>query len=181
MSRRTTSRNVGKLIVKSKATVTEEPAFVAPKAIERETIKSIVSKVASVYGWSQSDVTEIVSIFEILGKNNKSFIDLKDRYLLFENINMISKMGIKQYGQYVEGKKVDEDLVFNSSIFERQQQKELLDAEIFLNRDKVMKGAGKCGKCGGDNLSVYEIQAKSSDEPIVSRFTCIGCGNRWRE
>jgi DNA-directed RNA polymerase subunit M/transcription elongation factor TFIIS len=65
-------------------------------------------------------------------------------------------------------------------MFIRQQEKEFIDAEIFLNRDKVIKGI-KCEKCGGDNVTYRQAQTRSADEPETVFFRCLACSNRWKE
>ena len=36
-----------------------------------------------------------------------------------------------------------------------------------------------CRKCRSKNISSYELQTRSADEPMTNFCLCIDCGNRW--
>jgi transcription elongation factor S-II len=40
---------------------------------------------------------------------------------------------------------------------------------------------GPCKKCGGSKTTHYQLQMRSSDEPMTVFVTCITCGNRWKK
>ena len=37
-----------------------------------------------------------------------------------------------------------------------------------------------CGKCKNKNCSEYEVQIRSSDEPMSTLVECVDCGYRWQ-
>jgi transcription elongation factor S-II len=37
-----------------------------------------------------------------------------------------------------------------------------------------------CRKCRGNKTTYYQLQIKSSDEPMTTFINCITCGNRWK-
>jgi len=37
-----------------------------------------------------------------------------------------------------------------------------------------------CRKCRSNKTTYYQIQLRSSDEPMTTFVSCIDCGNRWR-
>jgi transcription elongation factor S-II len=39
----------------------------------------------------------------------------------------------------------------------------------------------KCGKCKKNKVSYIELQTRSADEPMTHFYTCLLCGNRWRQ
>lgn len=38
----------------------------------------------------------------------------------------------------------------------------------------------KCWKCKSKKCSYYQLQTRSSDEPMTTFVTCLECGNRWK-
>jgi len=38
-----------------------------------------------------------------------------------------------------------------------------------------------CRKCGSDQINVYEVQLRGGDEAMTKFYTCLNCGNKWRE
>ena len=39
----------------------------------------------------------------------------------------------------------------------------------------------ECGKCHKRECTYFQLQTRSSDEPMTTFITCINCGNRWKE
>ena len=37
----------------------------------------------------------------------------------------------------------------------------------------------KCGRCKEKNCTYYQLQVRSSDEPMTTFVNCLNCGNRW--
>ena len=37
----------------------------------------------------------------------------------------------------------------------------------------------KCGRCKERNCTYYQLQVRSSDEPMTTFVNCLNCGNRW--
>ena len=37
-----------------------------------------------------------------------------------------------------------------------------------------------CRKCKSKKCSYYQLQTRSSDEPMTTFVTCLNCGNRWK-
>ncbi len=42
------------------------------------------------------------------------------------------------------------------------------------------KGLFKCGKCGSQNTTYYQMQTRSADEPMTNFVTCLDCNKKWR-
>jgi transcription elongation factor S-II len=65
--------------------------------------------------------------------------------------------------------------------------------EIERNREEAMKQSlvpkpaaaksslFKCRRCGSDNVTFYQQQTRSCDEPMTNFCKCGKCGNEWRE
>mmetsp|Transcript_51095 Transcript_51095/g.119627 ORF Transcript_51095/g.119627 Transcript_51095/m.119627 type:complete len:397 (-) Transcript_51095:4-1194(-) len=43
-----------------------------------------------------------------------------------------------------------------------------------------ISGMFTCGKCKGTRTTYFQMQTRSSDEPMTTFVTCLGCGNRWK-
>ena len=39
----------------------------------------------------------------------------------------------------------------------------------------------KCGNCKQKQCTYYQLQTRSSDEPMTCFITCMNCGNKWRQ
>jgi len=39
----------------------------------------------------------------------------------------------------------------------------------------------ECGRCHKKDTSYYEMQTRSSDEPMTTYITCNNCGNHWKQ
>jgi len=37
----------------------------------------------------------------------------------------------------------------------------------------------KCGRCKERNCTYYQLQVRSSDEPMTTFVNCLNCGNKW--
>ncbi|EAN33789.1 transcription elongation factor S-II protein [Theileria parva strain Muguga] len=49
---------------------------------------------------------------------------------------------------------------------------------IFLAKKSA--GQFKCNKCNSKVTTYYQLQTRSSDEPMTTFVTCLNCKNRWR-
>ena len=68
------------------------------------------------------------------------------------------------------------------------ENKKIKDENKFAPKIEASTDDFKCLKCKNNGLSVeeyskctyYQLQTRSSDEPMTTFVTCINCGNRWR-
>lgn len=51
---------------------------------------------------------------------------------------------------------------------------------ILLSKDGKKKGQFKCFKCKSTETVYYQMQTRSSDEPMTTFVTCLQCNNRWK-
>jgi DNA-directed RNA polymerase subunit M/transcription elongation factor TFIIS len=59
--------------------------------------------------------------------------------------------------------------------------KEMLRAKSAYETSQVsMTDQITCGKCKKNKISYYELQTRSSDEPMSTFYTCLLCGHRWK-
>lgn len=43
-----------------------------------------------------------------------------------------------------------------------------------------ISGLFQCGRCKGSKTTYYQMQTRSSDEPMTTFVTCLACGKRWK-
>eukprot|EP00928_Gymnodinium_smaydae_P049572 TRINITY_DN3328_c2_g2_i1.p1 TRINITY_DN3328_c2_g2~~TRINITY_DN3328_c2_g2_i1.p1 ORF type:complete len:393 (-),score=115.08 TRINITY_DN3328_c2_g2_i1:178-1356(-) len=68
-----------------------------------------------------------------------------------------------------------------------ERRKMAMDAMAAIDQDWAMKngqirisGMFTCGKCKGTQTTYFQMQTRSSDEPMTTFATCLSCGNRWK-
>jgi len=65
--------------------------------------------------------------------------------------------------------------------------KEIIDKKIKkdnmayeIRSEQIVRGVYTCGKCKKDLISFYQLQTRSSDEPMTTFYTCHNCGKKWK-
>jgi transcription elongation factor S-II len=58
---------------------------------------------------------------------------------------------------------------------QREEQRFLYERNVV-----AMTNEYKCGKCKKNQVTYYELQTRSADEPTTTFFRCLECGHRWR-
>ena len=61
----------------------------------------------------------------------------------------------------------------------RLKERELILEKAKKNEDNY-EGAFKCNRCKSKNVTYYQMQTRSADEPMTTYFTCKNCGARWK-
>lgn len=62
---------------------------------------------------------------------------------------------------------------------EELHQKNLFDAQGAVEK-RAVTDRFVCGKCKQREVSYYQMQTRSADEPLTTFCTCEKCGNRWK-
>mmetsp|Transcript_2869 Transcript_2869/g.4165 ORF Transcript_2869/g.4165 Transcript_2869/m.4165 type:complete len:268 (+) Transcript_2869:284-1087(+) len=74
---------------------------------------------------------------------------------------------------------------FASNHLKKQRQKQEKEASDATKSDydklAMASDRFKCGKCKKRMVTYYQIQIRSSDEPMTIKITCLNCGNRWNQ
>lgn len=77
------------------------------------------------------------------------------------------------------------DMASDEKNAERKKQRD--DAMAAIDQDWAMKngqirisGLFTCGKCKGTQTTYFQMQTRSSDEPMTTFASCLTCGNRWK-
>ncbi len=63
-------------------------------------------------------------------------------------------------------------------LFELKTKRDKLKYEL---KPEAMTDMFKCRKCSSRSCSYYELQTRSSDEPMTQFISCLDCGNHWRQ
>lgn len=68
-----------------------------------------------------------------------------------------------------------------------EQWKELIDLKIkkdmnkFNSNEQSSTDMFQCRKCKSRKCQYYELQTRSSDEPMTIFISCLSCGKHWRQ
>ena len=55
-----------------------------------------------------------------------------------------------------------------------------LDKKEEVKSEEIHDGIFQCRKCKSLKTSYYELQTRSSDEPMTCFITCHNCNNKWK-
>jgi DNA-directed RNA polymerase subunit M/transcription elongation factor TFIIS len=70
-------------------------------------------------------------------------------------------------------------LTFESPLLgEERKSEEERDGQL-LRKDKPVRGAVVCPKCGDNLISTRQLQLRGLDEPSTNIYTCYSCPNMW--
>ena len=59
------------------------------------------------------------------------------------------------------------------------EKKTANDEFLYLKKPGAITDQWKCGKCKVSKCSYYQLQIRSSDEPMTTFVKCVNCGNSW--
>ncbi|KAJ8552890.1 hypothetical protein K7X08_020283 [Anisodus acutangulus] len=68
---------------------------------------------------------------------------------------------------------------------ERQKENKKIKEKSLFNSElggppKASTDKFKCGRCGKNQTTYYQMQTRSADEPMTTYVTCVNCDNRWK-
>jgi len=76
-----------------------------------------------------------------------------------------------------------EDMASDEKNEERSKLRKFAMEEMNLDwakKDMLFTGMFTCGKCKGTKTTYFQLQTRSSDEPMTTFVTCMSCNNRWK-
>jgi len=78
-----------------------------------------------------------------------------------------------------------EDMASDEKNAERAKQRKYAMEEIqsdwaLKNGQIRLTGMFTCGKCKGVKTTYFQMQTRSSDEPMTTFVSCLTCNNRWK-
>lgn len=60
------------------------------------------------------------------------------------------------------------------------EAKKIRDKNKYESKMEAMTDTYKCRRCQGRRCTYYQLQTRSSDEPMTTFVTCLDCGSRWK-
>lgn len=157
----------------------------APKKIFRivETVQSILAKLEFGPEAKKLTIDESKALANLKYPDGLLIIDIKDKELLMEIMNSIEKLGYQETYQLLSTIQKREDFFWNSPLMKKYKDAALLADDKYRKRVRVTKSAVNCinKECGGNNVTIYTSQRRSSDEPISVFASCEDCSTTWRE
>jgi len=75
-----------------------------------------------------------------------------------------------------------EKLAWESHLFDGSREKLYSKHEKIFNEMETGEGDFTCPKCRGKRATYYQLQTRSSDEPMTTFLKCLvnTCNNRWK-
>jgi len=119
--------------------------------------------------FKKSYIAQCISIFTNLDPN--SYV---------HNPNLLEKVKTGEVRAFKVGSMKPEEL-YPEHWEEIKIQKEKRDKLAFeIRTEHTVKGMYKCSKCKNDRVTYYQLQTRSSDEPMTTFINCTNCGKRWK-
>lgn len=166
--------NIGKDYYKEFILTDEEKQKMAlnlERGIYNYTIKSVTSNDKD--GWNDIFKSYYIQFASIVYQNLDPTSHLK-------NVNYLKYLLDKKYNEF-------EIVTLEANLRFPEKWKEIIDiygskdtVEEFKNNEDIPDGLFKCGKCKTYKTTYYQLQIRSSDEPMSTFVQCLACGNRWR-
>lgn len=118
---------------------------------------------------------------EYLGQARSILFNLRDS----KNPTFIFKLMVGYFTPDQVPKLTAEDMASDAKNAERAKLRQYSMEEI--QTDWALKHGGQritgmftCGKCQGTKTTYFQMQTRSSDEPMTTFVSCLSCNNRWK-
>ena len=117
--------------------------------------------------------------YQIYTKINDYFLyNKKEKYQ--NNDNNLNKELQKSIVLEIYNELNKNNVLFNSNEFSVQKFKEYKKIKYLTEPLQVCEGIHVCSKCKSKKTYSYQLQTRSSDEPMTNFVTCVECGNKWK-
>jgi transcription elongation factor S-II len=134
--------------------------------LQQSKIKGIEENMENKY-FKRIYVNKLITLFNNLDKNsyikNISFLDrITEEDFDIENIAFLSPQEINKehWKKYLDRQTAN-------------------DEYLFSRKTGIRTNEYKCGRCKEKDCTYYQLQVRSSDEPMTTFINCLNCGNRW--
>mmetsp|Transcript_28052 Transcript_28052/g.79282 ORF Transcript_28052/g.79282 Transcript_28052/m.79282 type:complete len:393 (-) Transcript_28052:262-1440(-) len=129
------------------------------------------------------------ALHEALGQKRDMYLN-QSRSILYnlkdsKNPTFRFKLMVGFYKPEDMPKLTAEDMASDAKNAERAKQRQYAMEEIqsdWALKHGAMRISGMftCGKCKGTRTTYFQMQTRSSDEPMTTFVTCLTCSNRWK-
>ena len=140
----------------------------------RERIRDKLNKICNDREISNNIETGIFNILKVIGiySNLKKDTYIKNDYLL----DKIKEGKIEPYDiSFMQPYELFPDRW--KTILDKKQKRDELKYE---KRSEIATNLYRCGNCGKRECTFYQLQTRSSDEPMTTFVTCLNCDKRWK-
>lgn len=102
-----------------------------------------------------------------------------------KNTNLINRLLNKEFNEF-ELCSLPSDKIFPEKFNELMKpyiEKTNRDIELMKQAKDLSQmedGMHKCGKCKSRKTTYYQLQTRSSDEPMTTFVSCLNCNNKWK-
>ena len=135
------------------------------------------------------DVSKKKNIKRFWSNNSFKQLYLMKSQIIYSNIKKDSYIKNVNFLNRIKNNEIEPEKICYLNIYDifPENWKELIDIKIKKDKLKydikpeAMTDVFKCRKCGSRSCSYYEVQTRSSDEPMTQFITCLDCNNRWRQ
>jgi len=134
--------------------------------IKQSEIKGIELSIEDNY-FKRIYVNKIISLYNNLDKesyvkNSNFLISVINNEIDIDNIAFLSPQEINKehWKKYMDRQTATDDFLYSRTLGTRTSEY-------------------KCGRCKEKNCTYYQLQVRSSDEPMTTFVNCLNCGNRW--
>jgi DNA-directed RNA polymerase subunit M/transcription elongation factor TFIIS len=135
-------------------------------SIKQAEISGIDSNIDDKY-FKRIYVNKIITLYNNLDKEsyvkNEYFLKrLLDGEFDIENIAFLSPQDINKehWKKYLDRQNANDEFLYSRTV-------------------GTLTNEYKCGRCRERNCSYYQLQVRSSDEPMTTFINCLNCGNKW--
>ncbi len=73
------------------------------------------------------------------------------------------------------------DDLYECDVFTEEKNKNQQTAKYLIEEPDLIECDSECKKCKCKKILTFKLQTRSCDEPMTTFFTCIKCGNKWKE
>ena len=134
--------------------------------IKQSEIKGIEPNIEDNY-FKRIYVNKIISLYNNLDKEsyvkNSNFLNsVINNEIDIDTIAFLSPQEINKehWKKYMDRQNATDDFLYSRTLGTRTSEY-------------------KCGRCKEKNCTYYQLQVRSSDEPMTTFVNCLNCGNRW--
>ena len=146
-----------------------------------------------------SKIEESIYLYVISSLNREDFENPIDYYFkreyinkcvsLYDNINPISYIKNKELLKKIKKKDFDiSKIAFMTPMelfpehWNKLIEKKNMEKDILYSKKTIpISDRYHCYKCKKNECTYYQLQIRSSDEPMTTFITCLNCNNSWKQ
>ena len=140
----------------------------------------------SIYNYTMNESKKKIIIFD-WNNNNTRRIYMNKIISLYTNIKDDSYLENKNLLKQILNNDIDLNNIASISIRELFPERwtnilkkvKIKDDILYNDCNKNVTDLFKCGKCKKNKCIYYELQIRSSDEPMTTFVNCINCNHKW--